>query len=74
MTQPSGDVGDALAQAARAMNSPGDLQETLDAIVHAAVTTLPAFDHVGISTIHRDGTVRTRAATDDVVRQRDALQ
>ena len=74
MTQHSVDVGDALADAARAMNSPRDLQQTLDAIVHAAVATLPDFDHVGISTIHRDGTVQTRAASDDVVWQFDALQ
>ena len=42
--------------------------------MHAAVATLPDFDLVGISTIHRDGTVQTRAASDDVVWQLDALQ
>lgn len=53
------DVADALAQAAREINSPRDLDSTLDAIVRAAQRCLPGVDHLGISVAHRDGTIET---------------
>lgn len=68
------DTAAALADAARAINSPGTLDETLDAIVHAARASVPGFDHVGISIVHRDGRIETRAATGQLVRELDALQ
>jgi transcriptional regulator with GAF, ATPase, and Fis domain len=74
MTEPRHDIGDALTAAARAINSPGTLEETLDAIVHTALRSIPGFDHVGISITHRNGRVETKAATDQFVWQLDSLQ
>ena len=68
------DIADALAQAAREINSPHDLTSTLDAIVHAAERSLHGIDHVGISIAHRDGKIETQAGTDQLVWDLDALQ
>jgi GAF domain-containing protein len=57
------DIADALAQAAREINSPRDLESTLDGI-----------DHVGISIAYRDGKIETKAGTDQLVWELDALQ
>jgi hypothetical protein len=32
-------------------------------MVHVTRDTVPGFDHVGISVLHRDGTIETQAAT-----------
>ena len=64
----------ALAAAARGMHGTHNLQDALDAIVTAAQISVPGFDHVGISTIDRKGTITTRAATDEMVLQLDRLQ
>lgn len=74
MTPGPGHIGDALAEAARTMDGPHTVQETLDAVVRAAVKALPSFEHVGISVVHRNGKVETRAATDRLVWDLDALQ
>jgi GAF domain-containing protein len=58
----------------RSIDARTTVQETLDAIVYAALDTVPGFNHVGISVVRRDGTVETRAATDEYVRDNDALQ
>lgn len=63
-----------LAEAARTINQPRSVQETLEAIVHTARNSIPGFDHVGISLMHRDGTVETMAATGDLVWDLDDLQ
>ncbi|GAB3993116.1 GAF and ANTAR domain-containing protein [Nocardioides marmoraquaticus] len=63
-----------LAELARSMAGRRDLQHTLDAVVGAARTTLPSFDHVGIWLLARRGEVRTVAATSELVRELDALQ
>lgn len=68
------DIADAIAQAAREINSPHDLTSTLDAIVHAAERSLHGIDHVGISTAYRDGKIETQAGTDQLVWDLDALQ
>lgn len=68
------DIADALAQAAREINSPHDLASTLDAIVHAAERSLPGIDHVGISIAYRDGKIETKAGTDQLVWELDSLQ
>ena len=70
----SDDVTSSLANAARAMNAPSSIQETLNALVHAARTSVPGFDHVGVSTIDRRGNIETRAATGEVVNSLDILQ
>lgn len=67
-------IAQALTEAAKLMNSPRTLEETLDAIVRAALATVPGFDHVGISITHRDGTIETKSATDPLVWELDAVQ
>jgi len=42
--------------------------------VHATRDTVPGFDHVGISVLHRDGTIETQAATAPFARVNDSLQ
>ncbi len=74
MTDTRFDLARALADAAQAINAPGTLVETLDAIAHTARQAVPGFDHVGISVVQGDGTVTTMAATSNLVRQLDTLQ
>jgi GAF domain-containing protein len=64
----------ALAEAARTINQPQSMDETLDAIVHTARQNIPGFDEVGISLMHSNGKVETKAATGDLVWKLDALQ
>jgi GAF domain-containing protein len=68
------DIAAALAEAARDINSPRDLDSTLDAIVQAASRSLPGVDYVGISIAHRNGEVETKAGTDQLVWELDQLQ
>jgi GAF domain-containing protein len=68
------DIAASLAESARAINAPESLDETLDAIVGATLVSVPGFDHVGISILHRDGRIETKAATDQVVWELDDLQ
>jgi GAF domain-containing protein len=67
-------IASSLTEAAKAINGPHSLQETLDAIVKTALRSVPGFDHVGISLRHRDGSIETVAGTDDFVRDLDDLQ
>lgn len=67
-------LAEALARAASAINQGTSLQETLDAIVLATRSSVPGFDHVGISLAHRDGTIETRSGTGQLVWDLDALQ
>jgi GAF domain-containing protein len=71
---PLPDLAEALAAAARSMGGQRTVDETLQVIAHTARRSIPGFDHVGISTIDRDGSVTTRAATDDLVNRLDDLQ
>jgi GAF domain-containing protein len=68
------DIGDALIRAARQINEPHTLQDTLDMIVETAVRSLPGMDHVGITLANRDGTMETKAGTDQLVWELDQLQ
>ena len=63
-----------ITEAAKTINSPRSLEETLDAIAHAARDTIPGFDHVGISISHQGGSIETKAGTDQLVWELDALQ
>jgi GAF domain-containing protein len=74
MSLANADIAASLAESARAINAPQTLEETLDAIVRATLVSVPGFDHVGISTLHRDGTIETKSATDQVVWELDDLQ
>lgn len=67
-------LAEALTHAAAAINQPSTLQETLDSIVQATRTSVPGFDHVGISVTHRDGTIETRSGTGQLVWDLDTLQ
>jgi GAF domain-containing protein len=68
------DVGRAIAAAARTINQSQSLDDTLLAIAYAARNSIRGFDQVGISTMHKNGEVETRAATGDLVYKLDSLQ
>ncbi|WP_262849573.1 GAF and ANTAR domain-containing protein [Mumia quercus] len=74
MSSGSLEVAQALTDAARAIHQPRSLEATLDAIIESARQTVPGFDHVGISVIHRDGRIETLAGTDQIVWELDTLQ
>jgi len=67
-------VADALARAAKVINTRRPLAAILDDLVRAAQDTIPGANHVGLSLTHRDGRVETLAATDDLVRRLDEKQ
>src|SRR3954451_19538471 len=68
------DFTSALAQAARTINQPRSMEETLQAITRTARENIPGFDEVGISLLHADGKVETMAATGELVWRLDRLQ
>jgi len=68
------DFTSALAQAARTINQPRSMEETLEAITRTARENIPGFDEVGISLLHADGKVETMAATGDLVWKLDGIQ
>jgi GAF domain-containing protein len=68
------DLASALADAARTINSPRSLDETLHTIVETAQRSLPGIDHVGVSLAHRDGRIETVAGTDQLVWELDEIQ
>ena len=70
----STDVAVALTEAAKAINSPRNLDETLTAIVEATQGAVPGMNHVGISITHRDGRIETLAGTGQLVWDLDSLQ
>jgi hypothetical protein len=74
MSQPLTDLARALADAARTINSPRTVEETLDAIVHAAQASVPGFDQAGISVVHGRDKIETKAATSQLVWELDDLQ
>jgi anti-sigma regulatory factor (Ser/Thr protein kinase) len=68
------DVTAAIAAAAATVGQPQTLDEALAAIAAAVRISLPGFDQVGISVLHPDGGVETRAATSTLVRTLDKTQ
>jgi GAF domain-containing protein len=64
----------ALAEAARTINRPQSMEDTLETIARTARGNIPGFDEVGISLLHADGKVETMAATGDLVWKLDSLQ
>jgi GAF domain-containing protein len=70
----SPEVALAIAAASRSINQPVTLRDTLTRIVETARTSVPGFDHVGLSTIDRSGKVETQVATGDLVWELDRLQ
>jgi len=63
-----------LAAAARALVGRGSFDETLEAVARTAKDSLPGFDHVSVSLVSRTGRIETKAVTDSLARELDALQ
>ncbi len=63
-----------IARAARTLNQPSSVHDTLQTIVEVACNSVPGFDNVGISTLGNEGDVETRAFVGDVVLALDRLQ
>ena len=63
-----------LAQASRELHAEPDTQHTMERSVLLATELIPICDHAGISIVHRNGTIDTPAATDELPRRGDALQ
>jgi GAF domain-containing protein len=70
----SSDAAKAIAAAARTINHSRSLGETLQTIAEVARESVPGFDHVGISQIHKNGEVETKAAAGDLVHRLDEIQ
>jgi GAF domain-containing protein len=63
-----------IAEAARTLNKPRSLDDTLQTIVEVACNSVPGFDHVGIATLEKKGDVETRAFIGDLVLSLDKVQ
>lgn len=63
-----------IAHAAEVMRHASTVDEVLDLIVRGAATTLPSFDHIGISTARKRVGITNRGATSDLVHELDQLQ
>jgi GAF domain-containing protein len=63
-----------LSEAAHSWEAEGSLEDTLIAIALSAVETVPGADYAGVSLIRSPHTITTPAATDDLVREADAIQ
>jgi hypothetical protein len=73
-TAPSFDLARVLAESAHVIGAADSLEGTLKAVADAARSSVPGFDLVGISVVEDDGSLRTAAATSDLVRDLDDLQ
>jgi GAF domain-containing protein len=71
---PRPDLASLLARTAREINAPGDLDETLVAVVESLQALLPSAHLVGVSLLDGDGLLEARAATHDVVWELEHLQ
>jgi hypothetical protein len=67
-------LADQLASLTRPLEQEDDPPHTLDAIVRAAVETVPGAQHASISVVQRRSVVTTMAATDDLPRKADQAQ
>ena len=63
-----------LSDLARLLERQDDVEDTLDAIVHAAVGTVPGAEHASISVVRRRREVMTRASTSELPRAVDHAQ
>lgn len=68
------ELADALGSLARDLEDEGDLDSTLNAIVHAAVGTIPGAEHASISMVRGRRHLTTRAATSATAERVDAIQ
>ncbi|MEV0720974.1 GAF and ANTAR domain-containing protein [Asanoa sp. NPDC050611] len=67
-------LADRLGELARAFQAERSVADTLDAIVRAAVGTVPGADHAGVSQVENRRTVRTTTGTDRLVYDVDQIQ
>ena len=73
--QPVSAFTQSIDEAARTLNQPRSLDETLQTIVEVACNSVPGFDQVGIATLHKKkDSVKTRAFTGDLVLRLDEIQ
>ena len=68
------ELAQTLSDLARSLQSEDSLEDTLDAIVSAAVDTVPGAQHAAITAVQARREVHTPAATDDLVREVDRAQ
>ncbi len=68
------DLAVQLSRLARSLENKNDVTDTLDAIVHAAVNTVPGAQHASISTTRKRREVATVASTDELARTFDEIQ
>ena len=73
-TNGRGGLAERLSELARSLESEDDVGGTLDAIVHAAVGTVPGAQHASLSSVQRHREVITRAATSELSRAVDSAQ
>lgn len=73
MPAPS-DFAQSIAEAARTLNKPRSLDDTLQTIVEVARNSVAGFDHVGITTLAKKGHIETRASIGDLVVPLDRVQ
>jgi GAF domain-containing protein len=71
---PPSDIAQSIAEAARTLNQPRSLDDTLQTIVEVACNSVPGFDQAGIATVEKKGDVKTRAFTGDLVLDLDKVQ
>ncbi|MGH3094439.1 MAG: ANTAR domain-containing protein [Streptosporangiales bacterium] len=71
-------VGDrlvtALAGVAKELCRPGNQDETLAAIVAAAINTVPGAEQAGVSLVHRDGAITSHHPSSETIATVDQLQ
>lgn len=63
-----------IARAARTLNKPRSVHDTLQTIVEVARNSVPGFDNVGIATLENKADIETRAFVGDVVLALDRAQ
>lgn len=68
------DLASLLSEAAHAWVAEGTLEDTLNAIAISAVEMVPGVDYAGVSLVRPPHSITTPAATDDLVREADAIQ
>jgi GAF domain-containing protein len=73
-TADSGGLADRLSELARTLQRKHDMDDTLQAIVAAAVATVPGAQHASISSVRGKRIVTTLASTDDLPQKTDQAQ
>lgn len=67
-------LADVMAEVAASMQSPGDLEKTLQVITRSAAETVPGIVEVSISLTRKNGRIDTIAPTGPLAEQADQLQ